>query len=86
MVRPRSIRLSSIFRRQLCCTAICLCSHCQAKSLLESTDIVEAPFCLFARHFIDSTAICEDIVSDVFVNMWSRIGTIDITATTTSST
>lgn len=42
-----------------------------------------APFCLFARHFIDCAAICEDIVSDVFVNMWSRIDTIDLTATTT---
>lgn len=42
-----------------------------------------APFCLFARHFIDSAAICEDIVSDVFVNMWSRIDSIDLLSDTT---
>ncbi|MGN1210989.1 MAG: RNA polymerase sigma-70 factor [Candidatus Cryptobacteroides sp.] len=42
-----------------------------------------APFCLFARHFVNDAAICEDIVSEVFVNMWSRIDSIDIMAVTT---
>lgn len=37
-----------------------------------------ASFCLFARKFVSDSAICEDIVSDVFVNLWSRIDSLDI--------
>lgn len=44
-----------------------------------------APFCLFARHFIDNPTICEDLVSDVFVNMWGRIDTIDLDSPTVSA-
>ncbi len=36
-----------------------------------------ASFCLFARHFIDNAEICEDLVSDVFVNLWSRMDNLD---------
>lgn len=42
-----------------------------------------APFCLYARHFIDNATICEDIVSDVFANMWSRIEELDLDRDTT---
>ncbi|MGM9768563.1 MAG: RNA polymerase sigma-70 factor [Candidatus Cryptobacteroides sp.] len=33
-----------------------------------------APFCLFARQYIDETAVCEDIVSDVFYRLWDKSG------------
>ena len=32
-----------------------------------------APFCLFARHFVDDPAVCEDLVSDVLVNLWKKL-------------
>ncbi|MGN1232427.1 MAG: RNA polymerase sigma-70 factor [Candidatus Cryptobacteroides sp.] len=42
-----------------------------------------ASFCLFARRFIDNAEICEDLVSDVFVNLWSRMDYIDTDSPTT---
>lgn len=33
-----------------------------------------APLCLYARQFVEDTAACEDIVSDVFSNLWSKSG------------
>ncbi|MGM9740482.1 MAG: sigma-70 family RNA polymerase sigma factor [Candidatus Cryptobacteroides sp.] len=33
-----------------------------------------APFCLLARQYIDETAVCEDIVSDVFSRLWDKSG------------
>lgn len=31
-----------------------------------------APFCLYARRYIADKDTCEDIVSEVFVNLWSK--------------
>ena len=42
-----------------------------------------ASFCLFARRFIDNAEICEDLKSDVFVNLWSRMDYIDTDSPTT---
>lgn len=35
-------------------------------------------FCLHARRYIDDPAVCEDLVSDIFVNMWDRIDELDL--------
>lgn len=35
-------------------------------------------FCLYARRFLTDATVCEDIVSEVFTNMWNRIGSIDL--------
>lgn len=32
-----------------------------------------APFCVFANKFIDDISVCEDLVSDVFVNVWFKL-------------
>ena len=31
-----------------------------------------APFCIYASRFIDDGAVCEDLVSDVFVTIWNK--------------
>lgn len=35
-------------------------------------------FCLHAQRYIDDPAICEDLVSDIFMNMWNRIDDMDL--------
>lgn len=35
-------------------------------------------FCLYARRFLTDATVCEDIVSEVFTDMWNRIGSIDL--------
>lgn len=37
-----------------------------------------APYCLFARHFVDDPAVCEDLVSDVFVNLWKKVDAMSL--------
>lgn len=35
-------------------------------------------FCLHARRYIDDAAVCEDLVSDIFTNMWDRLDDMDL--------
>lgn len=44
-----------------------------------------APFCLYARRFINNSAVCEDIISDVFASLWSKAGKLDIDAASTAA-
>lgn len=41
-----------------------------------------APFCLYAKRYIKSKEIREDLVSDVFVSLWSKIDAFDIQSDT----
>ena len=41
-----------------------------------------APFCIYAKRFIDDIETCEDIVSDVFTALWDSIDTIDLNSGT----
>ena len=34
-----------------------------------------APFCLYAKRFVDDKEVREDIVSDVFTSIWDKLGT-----------
>lgn len=36
-------------------------------------DSYYAPFCIYAQRFVQDSSICEDIVSDVFVNLWEKL-------------
>lgn len=42
-----------------------------------------APFCLYAKRFIEDKDTREDIVSDVFVSLWDKIDTFDLKSETT---
>lgn len=37
-----------------------------------------APFCLYAKQFVEDKDICEDLVSDVFASLWEHIDSFDI--------
>lgn len=41
-----------------------------------------APFCLYAKRFIDDADTREDIVSDVFASLWDKQSTIELRADT----
>lgn len=41
-----------------------------------------APFCLYAKRFIENAETREDIVSDVFVSLWDKIDTLDFDSNT----
>ena len=34
-----------------------------------------APFCLYAKRFVDDKEVREDIVSDVFTSLWDKLDT-----------
>lgn len=42
-----------------------------------------APFCLYAKRYIKSKEIREDIVSDVFVMLWNKIDSFDMESEST---
>lgn len=42
-----------------------------------------APFCLFAKRYIDDACIREDIVSDVFASLWSKRNELELKSETT---
>lgn len=42
-----------------------------------------APFCLYAKRFIEDRETREDIVSDVFTSLWDKIDSLDLQAGTT---
>ncbi len=42
-----------------------------------------APFCLYARRFINEGAVCEDIVSDVFAALWRKRDELELEPSTT---
>ena len=42
-----------------------------------------APFCLYAKRFIEDKETREDIVSDVFTSLWDKIETFEIDSDTT---
>lgn len=42
-----------------------------------------APFCLYAKRFIEDKDTREDIVSDVFVSLWDKVDTFDLKSETT---
>ncbi len=42
-----------------------------------------APFCLYAKRFIENKEAREDIVSDVFTSLWNKIETFEIDSDTT---
>lgn len=37
-----------------------------------------APFCIYAKRFINDISICEDIVSDVFASLWDKRESIEL--------
>lgn len=37
-----------------------------------------APFCLYAKRFIDDKEVREDIVSDVFTTLWNQMSTLEL--------
>lgn len=41
-----------------------------------------APFCLYAKRFIDDINTREDIVSDVFTSLWDKVETFDFNSET----
>lgn len=41
-----------------------------------------APFCLYAKRFIDDKDTREDIVSDVFTTLWDKLDTFELTSDT----
>ena len=41
-----------------------------------------APFCLYAKRFIEDKDTREDIVSDVFASLWDKIDTFDLKSET----
>lgn len=41
-----------------------------------------APFCLYAKRFIDDKDAREDLVSDVFTSLWDRMDTFDLNSDT----
>lgn len=42
-----------------------------------------APFCLYAKRFIEDPETREDIVSDVFASLWDKIETFELNSETT---
>ncbi|WP_321479520.1 RNA polymerase sigma-70 factor [uncultured Bacteroides sp.] len=42
-----------------------------------------APFCLFAKRYIDDACIREDIVSDVFASLWNKRNELELKPETT---
>lgn len=38
-----------------------------------------APFCLYAKRYMNDISLCEDLISDVFTNLWNRIGDLGFT-------
>lgn len=44
-----------------------------------------APFCLYAKRYVKDLSICEDLVSDIFTNLWNRIGDLDLDSPSTVS-
>lgn len=53
------------------------------KAFRELFDRYYAPFCLYAKRFIDDEAEREDIVSDVFARLWADQDLLDLTSDTT---
>jgi RNA polymerase sigma-70 factor (ECF subfamily) len=41
-----------------------------------------APFCLYAKRFIEDREIREDVVSDVFVSLWEKMDSFDLSSET----
>lgn len=37
-----------------------------------------APFCLFAKRYVDDATVREDIVSDVFASLWDKQNTLEL--------
>ena len=42
-----------------------------------------APFCLYAKRFIEDKEAREDIVSDVFASLWDKIDSFELDSDTT---
>lgn len=42
-----------------------------------------APFCLYAKRFIEDKDTREDLVSDVFTSLWDKIDTFNLDSDTT---
>lgn len=53
--------------------------ECAFKQLYEE---YYAPFCLYAKRFVDDKDVREDIVSDVFVSLWDKIDSFDLQSDT----
>lgn len=45
-------------------------------------DSYYAPFCIYAKRYIDDMAVCENLVSDVFVTLWERKDDFDFESKT----
>ena len=41
-------------------------------------DTYYAPFCIFAKRYVDDLSAREDIVEEVFVSLWRRFGGVDV--------
>lgn len=40
-----------------------------------------APFCLYAKRYVNDISLCEDLISDVFTNLWNSIGDLELDST-----
>lgn len=45
-----------------------------------------APFCLYAKRYVNDISLCEDLISDVFTNLWNRIGDLELDSPAKGST
>ena len=43
-------------------------------------ELYYAPFCLYAKRFIEDKFTREDIVSDVFASLWNNVDSFDLTS------
>ncbi|WP_455584821.1 RNA polymerase sigma-70 factor [Bacteroides sp.] len=44
-----------------------------------------APFCIYARRFINDMTVCEDIVSDVFASLWDKRDSVELKINTATA-
>lgn len=44
-----------------------------------------APFCLYAKRFINDITVCEDLVSEVFASLWNKRDSIELKKNTATA-
>lgn len=64
-------------------TKLSLLRHNKEQSFKQLYEEYYAPFCLYAKRFIEEKEIREDIVSEVFVSLWDRIDSFEPDSDTT---
>lgn len=56
--------------------------HSREQEFKQLYETYYAPFCLYAKRFVEDKATREDIVSDVFVSLWNKMETSELNAET----